>query len=44
MAEHDAGDNKPLPLSDPDTGTDSEFNPTTFFPENALQLQRREWS
>jgi len=41
MAEHDAGDNKPLPLSDPDTpDTDSaKSTPTTLFPENALRLQ-----
>jgi len=38
MAEHDAGDNKPLPLSDPDTDS-AKSTPTTFFPENALQLQ-----
>ena len=38
MAEHHAGDNKPLPLSDPDTDS-AKSTPTTFFPENALQLQ-----
>ena len=38
MAEHHAGDNKPLPLSDPDTDS-ARSTPTTFFPENALQLQ-----
>ncbi|KAH9046462.1 hypothetical protein EDB84DRAFT_667791 [Lactarius hengduanensis] len=38
MAEHDAGDNKPLPLSGPDTDS-AKSTPTTFFPENALQLQ-----
>jgi hypothetical protein len=38
MAEHDAGDNKPLPLSDPDTDS-ARSTPVTFFPENALHLQ-----
>lgn len=38
MAEHDAGDNKPLPLSVPDTDS-AKSTPVTFFPENALHLQ-----
>jgi hypothetical protein len=38
MAEDDAGDIKPPPLSDPDTDS-AKSTPTTFFPENALQLQ-----
>ena len=37
MPEHDAGDNKPLPLSDPDTDS-AKSTPVTFFPQNALHL------
>ena len=37
MAEHDAGDNKPLPVSDLDTDS-AKSTPITFFPENALHL------
>jgi len=38
MAEHDAGDNKPLPLSVPDTDS-VKSTPTVFLQENALHLQ-----
>ena len=38
MAEHDAGDNKPLPLSEPDTDS-AKSTPVTSFPENGLHLQ-----
>jgi len=38
MVPHDAGDNKPLPLSDPDTDS-AKSTSITFFPENALHLQ-----
>jgi hypothetical protein len=38
MVEHDASDNKPPPLSDPDTDS-AKSTPITFFPENALHLQ-----